>query len=233
MVPKNHPNAIRSRQKLAAVPAPDGAPSDETEGAEAESPPARSGHPTSRRGVDDVVDDRETPPCVYEPLHEEFVFTLDPASSSVNAKCTRHCTLDGFFIGAVQATNEDGLTKRWADERVWVNPPFSGLRPWVEKAWDDRAEVVCMLLPNNRGEQPFWQVLIEPYRDRGGSILTTRNLPKRRPFLHMGAGIGNRTSKNPPFGLVLIIWDRRSPARANPACFHMERSITRRPAERR
>jgi len=28
----------------------------------------------------------------------------------------------------------------------------------------------------------------------------------------MGQGIGNRTSKNPPFGLVLVIWDRRVPA---------------------
>jgi hypothetical protein len=208
MVPRNHPNAIRSREKLAAA-----APTL-TLALAIEEPAARSGYPTSKRGVDDTVDDRETPPCVFVPLDAEFRFTIDAAASEHNKKCTRYCTLDGFWIGQVKATDQHGLVKPWAGERVWLNPPFSGLRPWVEKAWDDPAELVCMLLPNNRGEQPFFQNLIEPYRDKPGSILTTRNLPKRRPFLHMGATIGNRTSKSPPFGLVVVIWDRRSPARA-------------------
>jgi hypothetical protein len=100
---------------------------------------------------------------------------------------------------------------------VWVNPPFSGLSPWPEKAWDERQATVVLLLPNNRAEQPWWHKYVEPFRDRAGSPLTTRNLPRRRPFLHLGQGIGNRTSKNPPFGLVLVIWDRRSPLNAGPA----------------
>lgn len=212
MVPKNHPNGIRSREKLTEnltlVPL--------AEPTEPLDPPARSGHPTTKRGVDDTVDDRETPACVFVPLDAEFRFTLDAAASEHNAKCARYCTLDGFFIGKVRASGEHGLVRSWASERVWLNPPFSGLRPWVERAWDELAELVCMLLPNNRGEQPFWQKFIEPYRDRPGSILTTRNLPKRRPFLHHGKEIGNRTSKSPPFGLIVVIWDRRGP-RANPA----------------
>lgn len=235
MVPKNHPHQVRGREKLAALPPLDGPPFN---GDDAELEPGpltliRSGHPTTKRGVDDVVDDRETPASVYDPLHAEFDFTLDAAASTANCKCTRYCTLSGFYIGAVQAARGDGFAKSWAGERVWCNPPFSGLMPWVEKAWDDPAELVCLLLPNNRDEQPFWQTLIEPYRDRPGSILTTRNLPKRRPFLHMGKDIGNRTSKSPPFGLVVVIWDRRNPTRAKPASFHMEHSITSRPVTRR
>lgn len=183
-------------------------------------------HPnaTKKRGVDDSIDDRETPPCVWVPLHAEFDFTLDVAASHQNAKLDRYCTLDGAWqrgeggpdglrvwgIGK-WPLKEDGLTFPWGSERVWCNPPFSRVRPWVEKAWDETSELVCILLPNNRGEQPFWQDLIEPYRDKPGSILTTRQLRKRRPFLHHGQGIGNRTSKNPPFGLVLCIWDRRRP----------------------
>lgn len=176
-------------------------------------------HPNAvkKRGVDDSIDDRETPVCVFVPLHAEFDFTLDAAASHDNAKLPRYCTLGGFFLrdaggSKAQLGTVDGLAIGWAYERVWINPPFSRLRPWIEKAWDEReAEVVCILLPNNRGEQPFFQDLIEPYRDRPGSILTTRNLRKRRPFLSAGKEIGNRTSKSPPFGLTLVIWDRRQP----------------------
>lgn len=205
VVPKNHPHQQIARQRT------------EADGTDGDGPSPRSGFPVraiDKMGVDDDVDNRETPPCVFVPLDAEFGFTLDAAANEFNKKCTRHCRRDGFFIGAVQASNQDGLAKPWAAERVWCNPPFSGLRPWVEKAWDDPAELVCMLLPNNRSEQPFWQTFIEPYRDRAGSILVTRHLPKRRPFLHMGATIGNRTSKSPPFGLVVVLWDRRKPARA-------------------
>lgn len=180
-------------------------------------------HPNQqkRRGVADDIDDRETPDCVYGPLHGEFAFTLDGAASHQNTKAVRYCTLDGFWIknsagGHEQLETGSGLTYSWAGERVFVNPPFSVLRPWVEKAWDDAASVACVLLPNNRQEQPFWQDLVEPYRDQPGSILRARFLRKRRPFLHRGEGIGNRTSKNPPFGLVVLVWDRRSPLNARP-----------------
>lgn len=169
-------------------------------------------HPNAikKRGVDDSIDDRETPPCVFDPLHAEFDFNFDVAAARHNAKVpSQFCTLDGYYIAGEHIDLKHGLQQDWDGWRVWCNPPFSNLAPWAEKAWRDRAELVCMLLPNNRQEQPFWQDMIEPFRDRPGSILTTRFLRQRRPFLHMGQGIGNRTSKNPPFGLVVVIWDRR------------------------
>lgn len=189
-------------------------------------------HPNTvkRRGVDDSIDDRETPPCVYVPLHAEFQFTLDVAASHENRKCDRYCTKEGAWsarpggppVPIRRSTTMDdgdllgdGLHYPWAGERVWCNPPFSNLRLWVERAWDELAELAVVLVPNNRSEQPWWQKQVEPYRDRPGSILTTRHLPKRRPFLYRGAEIGNSTSKNPPFGLVLVIWDRRRPVRGH------------------
>jgi hypothetical protein len=176
-------------------------------------------HPnaTKKRGVDDAIDDRETPNCIWDPLHAEFKFTLDAAANHHNHKCERYCTLLGTFHrlpgGTVLALGTgSGLEASWAGHSVWINPPFSGVRPWVQKAWDEVSSTVVLLLPNNRAEQPFWSELIEPYRDRAGSILTTRNLPRRRPFLHNGVEIGNRTSKSPPFGVLVVIWDRRQPA---------------------
>jgi hypothetical protein len=181
--------------------------------------PSNHPHQVMRRGAADSIDDRETPPCVYDPLHAEFGFTLDAAASHRNTKCARYCTLTGSFERRGegephQIWEGDGLAFPWCEHVVWVNPPFSGLRVWVEKAWDERLAPVVLLLPNNRSEQPFWQELIEPFRDRAGSVLTTRHLPRRRPFLSAGQEIGNRTSKSPPFGLVTVIWDRR---RSEPA----------------
>jgi hypothetical protein len=156
-------------------------------------------------------DERETPDDVYTPLFEEFCFSLDAASSHVNHKTERYCTQQGTFFGGTRLHTECGLRASWADEMVWCNPPFSNVEPWIAKAWDERHAYGCVIvLPNNRSEQPFWQHYVEPYRDRPGSPLTTRHLPKRRAF---GRRVDGKliVGKSPPFGLVLLIWDRRPP----------------------
>lgn len=164
-------------------------------------------------------DDRETPPSVFDPLHAEFDFTLDVAASHHNHKCRRYYATDGMWERGESMNTaigrwplmENGLSGSWEGERVWCNPPFSGLRFWVEKTWDELHELAVMLLPNNRCEQPFWQDLIEPYRDRAGSIVTTRMLRKRRPFGSRGPDGAPVVGKSPPFGLVVVVWDRRRP----------------------
>ncbi len=67
----------------------------------------------------------------------------------------------------------DGLTTPWNAHRIWCNPPYDDLLPWVHRAWNvmlDAARfqlstVIGMLIPDNRREQPFWQHLVEPMRD--------------------------------------------------------------------
>jgi hypothetical protein len=184
-------------------------------------------HPNTvkQRGVDDEVDDRETPPCVFAPLDLEFHFTLDVAAARHNAKCARYYALGASSVqrrqgslwdvppvGDVGALAEDGLAQEWgANEVIWCNPPFSDIEPWVAKATDCSATVV-MLLPANRCEQPWWQRYVEWCRDgRAGWIrIETRFLEGRRSFLYAGETIGNSTSKSPPFGIVIIVWDRRA-----------------------
>jgi phage N-6-adenine-methyltransferase len=135
--------------------------------------------------------DRGTPKDLFTKLDEEFRFTLDVAATSVNAKCGRYYT-----------KADDGLVQSWQGERVWCNPPYDVLHPWVEKAWSSNAELVAMLIPANRTEQPFWQNLIEPNRD-GGGALSTRFLAKRRSFVHPETGPMGQA----PFGLVLLVWN--------------------------
>ena len=146
------------------------------------------------KGANPKVDERATTQAVFGPLDERFRFTVDVAASEENAK------LDRYFD-----READGLSRSWAGERVWCNPPYSDIRPWLEKAWAEQAELVVMLLPANRTEQGWWQDLVEPYRDQQGSRLRTEFVRGRTRFLALGAlEIG--PNERPPFGCVLLIW---------------------------
>ncbi len=93
---------------------------------------------------------------------------------------------------------------------IWCNPPYSDIRPWVEKAWAEwpYAELIVMLLPANRTEQGWWQELVEPVRDQlGYEDLRTEFLAGRLRFVAPGAdGVG--PNERPPFGCVLLIWEK-------------------------
>ena len=142
----------------------------------------------------DDVDDRWTPPDLWGKLNDRFEFTVDVASSDSNAKCDRHYTLE-----------TDGLAQDWSGERVWCNPPFSNIRPWVEKAHATTDALVVILCPANRTEQGWWQEFIEPHRDRGGR-LTVEFLAGRTKFV-LPRGEYAEKGNTPPFGCCLLIWE--------------------------
>lgn len=156
-------------------------------------------HPqqVAKRGRSVFVDDRETAPEVFGPLHERFRFTIDVAASAQNAKLPRYFTPD-----------EDGLAMSWRGERVWCNPPYSDIEPWVAKAWSEwqwpDVGLIVMLLPANRAEQGWWQRHVEPYRDKGHAF-SVEFLPGRMRFIAPGDD-GIRPNQRPPFGCCLLIW---------------------------
>ena len=162
-------------------------------------------HPQQPRK--DAVDDRWTPPEIFDPLHAEYDFTLDVAASVENAKCAAYYTLE-----------QDGLSQPWTG-RVWCNPPYSNIGAWVEKAWKammtDAVESITMLLPANRTEQKWWQNYVEPYRDGGrvdwGIDLSVRFLPGRPRFFRPSGQLGGPKGDRPPFGCCLLTWTRTCP----------------------
>jgi phage N-6-adenine-methyltransferase len=148
------------------------------------------------RGADDSVDDRRTSMSLYLSLHARFVFTLDVAASEENHLCER------FF-----SLQENGLKQSWAGERVWCNPPFSDLAPWISKAWEsfrNGTDLIVMLCPANRTEQPFWQKMVEPFRDRKQG-LNVEFLSGRTRFRTAQSGL--RYLGRPPFACCLLIWN--------------------------
>jgi phage N-6-adenine-methyltransferase len=156
-------------------------------------------HPqqTAKRGPQEQVDDRGTAPEFFAQLDERFGFTIDVAAAAHNAKCDRWYSIEN-----------DGLTRSWARERVWCNPPYSDIGAWVRKAWDEweTAELIVMLLPANRPEQAWWQDHVEPFRDRPGQPLRVEFLRGRLRFIKPGA-VEIGPNERPPFGCCLLIWE--------------------------
>lgn len=153
-------------------------------------------HPqqVARGGPRPEVDDRATTPEVFGPLHERFRFTVDAAALPHNAKLPRFWTLE-----------QDGLAQDWSGERVWCNPPYSSIEPWVAKASGAGADLVVMLLPANRTEQGWWHRHVEPRRDTPGGV-RVEFLPGRMRFIKAGATeVG--PNERPPFGVCLLIWE--------------------------
>lgn len=104
---------------------------------------------------------------------------------------------------------DDGLSRPWTAERVWLNPPYSDISPWVTKAWEEiaagRCRVIAMLIPATRTEQSWWVRDVEPHRDgRGAGQLATHFLPGRTAFARPGSGGVGQSGA--PFGCVLLVF---------------------------
>lgn len=151
------------------------------------------------RGPIDAVDDRATHPLQFAEFNERLgPFSIDVAASDANHKCDRYFTRE-----------TDGLEQTWKGERVWCNPPFSDIGPWLRKAWTEAPHTkgIVMLLPANRTEQPWWQLMVEPFRDRPRSPLRTEFLAGRMAFLRPGQ-TAVHSGERPIFGVCLLIWER-------------------------
>jgi phage N-6-adenine-methyltransferase len=88
-------------------------------------------------------DQWETPESLFRAYDWEFAFTLDACASSKNHKLPNY-------------ESKDGLSRSWANERVWCNPPYSDIEPWVAKAAERESEVTALLLPVRTGTT-WWQ----------------------------------------------------------------------------
>jgi phage N-6-adenine-methyltransferase len=162
----------------------------------------------AKRGPRPEVDNLETPWEFFTPLARRFGFTLDVAALPHNAKCNR------FFTPA-----QDGLAQSWRGERVWCNPPYSHIEPWIIKAreeWKTGAELIVMLLPANRTEQGWWQDWVEPYLRERDEWFRVEFLRGRLRFIKHGHD-HVEPNQRPPFGCCLLIWGVADGGLAAPA----------------
>ena len=78
-----------------------------------------------------------TPKAIFDPLNQEFGFTLDVCAESWNAKTYYYYT-----------EPMDALKLRWSGV-VWMNPPYGReIKYWIKKAYLSSLEgatVVCLV----------------------------------------------------------------------------------------
>ena len=88
-------------------------------------------HPNQQKkqGVNDSIDDRETPPCVFDPLHAEFQFTVDAAASHCNTKCALYYTQEGQFARNVFAAAHAAAKATWAARSDRIMDGSAARRP--------------------------------------------------------------------------------------------------------
>ena len=98
-------------------------------------------------------DEWSTPQWLFDDLNKTHGFTLDPASSRDNTKCAKHYTME-----------DDGLSKDWSGEIVFINPPYSKCFDWVKKAHSEAKKEdtkVVMLLPARTDTRWFHQFCLD------------------------------------------------------------------------
>lgn len=103
------------------------------------------------------TDEWATPKELFNKLNRRYKFTLDPCANSTNAKCEKFYTVE-----------DDGLSKSWANEVVFVNPPYSNIKDWVSKAHREAATngaTVVMLIPS-RTDTRYWHDYIMEGADK-------------------------------------------------------------------
>ncbi len=125
-------------------------------------------------------DDWETPADLYSKLDTVHHYTLDPCCTHENAKCKKHYTRE-----------DDGLSKSWAGETVFCNPPYGRqIGDWVAKcAEESKHAKITLLIPARTDTRYFHRyicnqpnVRIEFLRgrlkfERGGVALNSAPFP--------------------------------------------------------
>jgi phage N-6-adenine-methyltransferase len=101
-------------------------------------------------------DEWATPQDFFDRLNAEFHFTVDAAATKENAKCSDFLGPGGIFSDALAS---DVVWGHGA--RVWLNPPYSQCRAFIEKAVDQarRGNTVVCLVPA-RVDTLWWHAYV-------------------------------------------------------------------------
>lgn len=87
-----------------------------------------------------------TPKWLFDKLNAVWNFTLDAACMKETALCKKYYTPD-----------DNSLIQDWSSETVWLNPPYSDLKPWMEKVEEsyNAGTTIVILIPSRTDTKAF------------------------------------------------------------------------------
>lgn len=137
----------------------------------------------SHHSADPQTDEWLTPPKVLDALGP---FDLDPSAPKVRPWPTadEHYTID-----------DDGLSKPWHG-RVWLNPPYSEITPWMRRLARHGDGIALVFA---RCETAWWFDHVWPHAD--GFLFLAGRLT-----FHLGDGTGSKPGHNSGGPSVLIAY---------------------------
>ncbi|MDF4441599.1 phage N-6-adenine-methyltransferase [Vibrio parahaemolyticus] len=131
---------------------------------------------SSANSGDKSKDKWQTPPEIFAQLNDRFGFTLDAAAEPETALCEKYFTEE-----------DDALKQDWSGHVVFCNPPYSKLRVFAKKAYEEslKGTTVVMLVPARTDTQACHDYLAngEMYFIRGRlKFLKVGELQDAAPF---------------------------------------------------
>ena len=91
----------------------------------------------------DRAQDWQTPRDFFVALHDEYGFTMDGAATPNNTLLPRF--------------SSEEAPRSWVGERVFCNPPWGNIRPFIEQA--ATAHFACLLVPARVNSRWFHRAL--------------------------------------------------------------------------
>lgn len=133
----------------------------------------------------------KTPRTLFDSLAKEFPSTLDAAADDENHLCDQYYTYEN-----------SALNKDWAAEHayIYVNPPYSDIRPWVKKASEEskKGATIVMVLKASPNTEYWHDYIWEPEYDAQGNRLLWATKTREGVKVRWTWG---RVSFDPPEGL--------------------------------
>lgn len=128
-----------------------------------------------------------TPPEIFNPLNDEFNFTLDVCANENNSRVAR------FFT-----QHNNGLVQSWDNEVCWCNPPYGReVQKWCKKAYEQskKGTTTVLLIPCKTNTK-WWHKLVIPYAE-------VRFLSGRVKFVYPN---GEQSTQALPWPLAFVIY---------------------------
>ena len=131
-----------------------------------------------------------TPQNFFDELNKEFNFTLDPCASHENAKCEKYFT-----------EGDNGLIQDWSNNIVFCNPPYSIIKDWVKKCYEESRKentTVVLLIPARTDTRYFHEFIYDEQTHEFRKGVSVRFVKGRLKF-----GEGKNSA---PFPSMVVIF---------------------------